>query len=76
MPRVSIAFEDQTSIKPLNKNNRYKFFIMLKRNSVNVHSNTTTARSAKGRTGWPYMILEIFLTVQLKAHACFDRAEY
>ena len=29
---------------------------MLKRNSVNVHSNTTTARSAK-------VILEVFLTV-------------
>ena len=29
---------------------------MLKRNSVNVHSNTTTARSAKLRTGWPYML--------------------
>ena len=28
---------------------------MLKRNSVNVHSNTTTARSAKVRTGWPYI---------------------
>ena len=45
------------------KNNRNKFFIMLKRNYVNVHSNKTTARSAKVRTGWPYMILEIFLTV-------------
>ena len=29
---------------------------MLKRNSVNVHSNTTTARSAKVRTGWPYIL--------------------
>ena len=28
---------------------------MLKRNSVNVHSNTTKARSAKVRTGWPYI---------------------
>ena len=33
---------------------------MLKRNSVNVHSNATTARSAKVRTGWRYIILEIF----------------
>ena len=33
---------------------------MLKRNSVNVHSNTTTARSAKVRTGWPYVIFENF----------------
>ena len=38
------------------KNNHNKFFIMLKRNSVNVHSNTTTARSAKVRTGWPYIL--------------------
>ena len=37
------------------KNNRNKFFIMLKSNSVNVHWNTTTARSAKVRTGWPYI---------------------
>ena len=29
---------------------------MLKRNSVNVHSNTNTARSAKVRTGWPYTL--------------------
>ena len=29
---------------------------MLKRNSVNVHSNTTTARSAKVRTGWSYIL--------------------
>ena len=29
---------------------------MLKRNSVNVHSNTTTARSAKVRTVWPYIL--------------------
>ena len=36
---------------------------MLKRNSVNVHSNATTARSAKVRTGWRHMILEIFLMV-------------
>ena len=28
---------------------------MLKRNFVNVHSNTATARSAKVRTGWPYI---------------------
>ena len=31
---------------------------MLKRNSVNGHSNTNTARSAKVRTGWPYMLGE------------------
>ena len=49
MPRVSNAFEDYTSIKP--KNNHNKFFIMLKPISVNGHSNTTTARSAKVRTG-------------------------
>ena len=29
---------------------------MLKRNSVNVHSNTNTACSAKVRTGWPYIL--------------------
>ena len=40
MPRVSNAFEDYTSIKPLNKNKHNKFFIMLERNSINVHSNT------------------------------------
>ena len=27
-------------VKPLNKKNNNKFFIMLERNSVNVHSNT------------------------------------
>ena len=31
-------------------------FIMLKRKSSKVHSNTTTARSAKVRTGWPYRV--------------------
>ena len=29
---------------------------MLKRNSINVHSNTTTARPTKVRTGWPYIL--------------------
>ena len=29
---------------------------MLKRNSDNVHSNTTKARFAKVRTGWPYIL--------------------
>ena len=29
---------------------------MLKGNSVNVHSNTTTAHSAKVRTGCPYIL--------------------
>ena len=29
---------------------------MLKRNSVNDHSNTTTARSAKVRNCWPYIL--------------------
>ena len=38
------------------QNNHNKFFLMLKRNSVNVHSNTTTARSAKVRTVWPYIL--------------------
>ena len=38
MPRVSNAFEDYTSIKPLNKNKHNKF--LLERNSINVHSNT------------------------------------
>ena len=38
MPRESNAFEDYTSIKPL-KNKHNKFFIMLERNSINVHSN-------------------------------------
>ena len=48
MPRVSNSFEDYRSIRPSNKkNNQNKFYIMLKRNSFNVHSNTTTARSAK-----------------------------
>ena len=31
---------------------------MLKRNSINVGSNTTTARSVKVRTGWPYILSE------------------
>ena len=56
MPRASNAFEDYTSIKPLHENNHNKFFIMLKRNSINVHSNATTARFAKVRTGWPYIL--------------------
>ena len=42
MPRVSNTFEDYTSIKPLNK-----FFIMLERNSVNVHSNTPHSSHCK-----------------------------
>ena len=50
----------KVGFKIMPKNNGNKFF-MLKCNSVNVHSNTTTARSAKMRTGWPYMILEIFV---------------
>ena len=60
MPRETNAFEDYSSIKPLNKN-----IIMLKRNSVNGHSNTTTARSAKVRTGWPSILGDFgfFLTV-------------
>ena len=66
MPRVANAFEDYTLIKPLNKNNHTKFFIMLKCNSVNGHSNTTTARSAKVRTGRPFILGDFgifFLTV-------------
>ena len=39
MPGVSNAFEDYTSIKPL-KDTHGKFFTMLERNSINVHSNT------------------------------------
>ena len=55
MPRVSNTFEDYTSINETIKNNHNKFFIILKSNFVNVYSNTTTARSAKVRTGWPYI---------------------
>ena len=42
---------------------------MLKRNSVNAHSNTTTARS------WPYIQGDFgnYFTL-LKVHACFDRS--
>ena len=54
MPRESNAFEDYTSIKPL-KNKHNKFFIMLERNSINVHSNTRPSRTANLRTGWPYL---------------------
>ena len=40
MPRVSNAFKDYTSIKPLNKNKHNKLLIMLERNSINIQSNT------------------------------------
>ena len=41
MPRLSNAFVDYTSIKPLNEKLRHnKFFIMLEGNTINVHSNT------------------------------------
>ena len=54
MPRVSNAFEDYTSIKPLNKNKHNKF--LLERNSINVHSKTLDHSSnCKMRTGWPYI---------------------
>ena len=51
---------------------------MWKCNSVNGHSNTTTARSAKVRTGWPYVLGDFghFLTVYLKPpHASIDHPE-
>ena len=48
-------------IKPLHKKiNIYKFFILLKRNSSNVYSNTLAQLAlkiwimSKARTGWPY----------------------
>ena len=39
MPRVTNTSEDYASIKPL-ENKHNKFFIVLGRNSINVHSNT------------------------------------
>ena len=43
------------SLNHLVKNKLKKFFIMLERNSIYVHSNTRlSARTAKVRTGWPY----------------------
>ena len=53
---------------------------MLKGNSVNVHSNTTTVRSAKVRTGWPYILGDFGnlwkLFSQKPMHASIDRSEY
>ena len=50
---------------------------MLERNSINVHSNTQHSSHCKSENRLAvYVILEIFLTVWLKAHACFDRPEY
>ena len=47
MPRVSNAFKDYTSIKPLNKKKDNKFFIMLKLNSIYVRSNTRYSSHSK-----------------------------
>ena len=49
MPRVSNAFKDYTSIKPLNNNEKKhnKFFIMLTLNSIYVRSNTRYSSHSK-----------------------------
>ena len=45
---------------------------MLKRNSINVHSNTPQLAN-----DWPYRwFWKLFLAVSLKGHACCDRSEY
>ena len=59
------------------KININKFFIILERNSINVHSNIQHSSHCKSEN-WlaVYAIFEIFLTVWLTAHACFDRPKY
>ena len=48
MPRVSNAFKDYTSIKPLNKNKHNVTLLMF--NQTLDHSS-----QCKMRTGWPYI---------------------
>ena len=53
MPRVSNAFKDYTSIKPLNKKKKHNnFFIRLELNSTMFVQTFATARTTKVRTGW------------------------
>ena len=60
MLRVSNAFEDYTSIKPLNKNKHNKFLIMLERNLINVHSKTRPQLALQNENRlavyWPFRI--------------------
>ena len=64
MRRVSNAFKDYTSIKPLKKNKRNKFFIMLELNSIYVRSNTRYSSHSKSENRLAAkVILENFLTV-------------
>ena len=65
MPRVSNAFEDYTSIKPLNNKKKHnKFFIMLKLNSIYVRPNTRYSSHSKSENRLALqVILEFFLTV-------------
>ena len=52
------------------KNKYNKFFIMLERNSVNFHSNTCHSSHYKSEKWMAAQVfLDIFLTIQLKAHA-------
>ena len=67
MPRVSNAFFSFTKPYINKRNNKHKkFFIMLKRSSFNVHSNTRQLlalqiwRLSKVRTGWLYIKFWIF----------------
>ena len=50
MPSVSNAFEDYTSLENNLRNKHDNFLLLLlKGNSINVHSNTSQLA-----TGWPY----------------------
>ena len=57
-PHVSNIFEDCTSLQNHKIKNKYdKFFIMLKGNSIDVHSDTPQLA-----TGWPYRWFWIFFS--------------
>ena len=68
MPRVSNAFKDYTSIKPLNKNEHNNFVTMLELNSSMFVQTLATARTAKVRTSWLYFAL--YLSVNDLARKC------
>ena len=74
---VSIVFSRSVNIACKSTQNDNKFFIMLERNSVNVHSITRHSSQYKSENRMAvWVILEIFLTVWLKAHAYFHRPQY
>ena len=76
----SERFPEYSKCRALNrfkiKNKHNKEFIMLERNSVNVHSNTRHCQHRKSQNRLAVqMILKIFSRFTAKAHTCFDRPE-